>query len=324
MAKVTASVIVPAFNAEKTIGKCLESLEKQGFRGYEIIVVDDGSRDSTLEIIGRHGRARLLKQSHAGPAVARNNGAKNAKGEIVVFTDSDCVAESTWLEEMLKPFADKRVAGVQGRYKCGQKELVARLIHLEIEQRYEKMEKQEFVDFIGSYSAAYRASVFEELKGFDTSFPMASGEDTDFSFRVHKAGHKMVFNPNAIVWHTHPTKLWKYLKVKFFRAFWRTKVYKSHKGKILKDSYTSQTIKLQLLLFYLAMASLALLAFGINGLLYSGTLLALLFISGLPFAFWAARRDLAVGIVSPFVIVVRTFFFGTGLALGTIKQVFGR
>lgn len=324
MAGLKASVVVPAFNAEKTIGKCLEALERQGFRGYEVIVVDDGSRDNTGEVAKQFPKARVVREENAGPAVARNNGAKNAKGEIVVFTDSDCIAEPNWLEEMLKPFADKRVAGVQGRYKSGRRGLIARIIQLEIEKSYAKMGKQDSIDFIATYSAAYRKIVFEKLGGFDTSFPMASGEDTDFSFRVHESGQKMVFNPNAIVHHAHPTSLWKYLKTKFFRAFWRAKVYKKHRGKMVKDSYTSQSIKLQLLLFYLAIASLALFALGINGLLYSGICLALLFISGLPFALWAARNDLAVGIISPFIIFARTFFFGTGLALGTIKQVFGR
>ncbi len=324
MEKIIASVIVPAFNAEKTIRQCVKALEAQIFsKEFEIIVVDDGSSDKTSEIAKSFSKVRLLQQKNAGPALARNNGAKKARGEIIIFTDSDCEPKKNWLEEMLKPFSNKGVAGVQGTYKCRQKELVARLIQLEIESSYARMAKQKFIDFIGSYSAAYRKSVFEKLGGFDTSFPIASGEDTDFSFRVHEAGYKMVFRPEANVYHTHPTSLRKYFKIKFFRAFWRTKVYKSHKGKMIKDSYTSQTIKLQLVLFCLFIASLSLPLFGF-GWIYTATIFALLFLTGIPFAFWAAKKDLAVGIVFPFIAIPRTVLFSTGFVLGTIRQVTGK
>ena len=318
------SVIIPAYNAEETIGRCLESMTRQSFKNFEVIVVDDGSKDKTSEIVKGFSKVRLLRQKNAGPAVARNNGAKAAKGEIIIFTDSDCVANSKWLEEMLKPFLYKNVAGVQGTYKSKQKEIIARLIQLEIEQRYVKMMKQKFIDFIGTYSAAYRKSVFVEMNGFDTSFPIASGEDTDFSFRVSRAGYKMVFNQKAIIFHTHPTSLWKYLKIKFFRAFWRTKVYKKHKGKMVKDSYTSQMIKVQTGLFYLLVPAIIIsvirpeLAFllGLNALL--------LFLTGFPFAVWTFSKDKTIAVISPFVILLRTAMFAFGLAAGTTREALGK
>ncbi len=158
---VKASVVIAAMNAEKSIGKCLDSLEGQSFRGFEVIVVDDGSSDRTAEIAEGFPNARVLRQKHAGPAVGRNRGAAEAKGSIVVFTDSDCVLDRRWLEEMIRPFDDRSLAGVQGRYKSRQKSIIARLIQLEIERSYEKMAKREFIDFMGTYSAAYRKSMFE-------------------------------------------------------------------------------------------------------------------------------------------------------------------
>lgn len=319
-----ASVVIPAYNAEKTIAKCLESLQGQSSRDFEIIVVDDGSKDRTAEIAKGFSRARVFREKNAGPAVARNNGAKKALGEIIVFTDSDCVADKNWLKEMLEPFKDAKIAGVQGRYKSRQKELVARLIQLEIEQRYEKMKRRKSIDFIGTYSAAYRKSVFAEMHGFDTSFPIASGEDTDLSFRMSKAGYKMVFKPEAIIFHTHPTSLWKYLKVKYYRAFWRTKVYKRHRGKMVSDSYTSQMVKVQAGLFYLLfpLAIVALFAPQFAFLLGANALL--LFLATLPFAAWAFSKDKTVAVVSPFVIVLRAAMFGFGLAAGTLREALGK
>lgn len=314
------SVIIPAYNAEKTIANCLESLSKQAFREkYEIIVVDDGSKDRTRQIAKKFTKVKLLMQNHAGPAKARNLGAKNAKGKILIFTDSDCVLDKNFIAEIAKPFSNKEIAGVQGRYKCKQRELVARLIHLEIEERYEHMAKQKYIDFIGSYAAAYRKNEFLKAHGFDASFPMASGEDTDLSFRLSAMGKKMVFAPRAIVWHTHPTSFWKYLKVKYFRAFWRALIYKKHKDKIARDSYTSQKLKMQLGLFYLIVLSLIGSAF--YGLVaYAALTFFILFLlSTLPFALWAAKRDLAVGIIVPITTLLRTAAFSIGLVFGTIK-----
>ncbi len=315
-----ASVIIPAYNAERTMKQCLQALQKQTFKDFEAIVVDDGSTDRTPEIARGSSGVKLLQQKHAGPAVARNLGASKAKGDILVFLDSDCVASKNWLHEMLLPFNEKSVVGVQGEYENRQQQLVARFTHLEIEQRHEKMARQRFIDFMGSYSAAYRKSVFRQMKGFDTSFPMASGEDTDLSFRISKVGYKMVFNPKAVVFHFHPVSLGKYLKVKFFRAFWRTRVYRKHKGKILRDAYTSQTVKVQTGLFYLIGLSLISIAAGFSGLYYASILFVLLLLTTLPFALWAARRDLGVALAAPLLITARTVVFGFGLTAGAIKQ----
>ncbi|MDP6670676.1 MAG: glycosyltransferase [archaeon] len=316
-----ASVIVPAYNAEKTMGKCLSALQAQTFKDFEVIVIDDGSKDQTAEIAAGFKGVKLLKQKNAGPATARNNGAKQAKGKIIVFLDSDCVAEKNWLEEMLAPLENSEIAGVQGTYKNKQKELIARFTHLEIEKRHSKMAKQEFIDFIGSYSAAYRKKVFDEMNGFDTSFPMASGEDTDLSFRINKAGYKMVFNQHAAVYHFHPISLKRYLKVKFFRAYWRTKLYGKHSEKMIKDSYTGQTVKLQTGLFFLICLSLFLAPFGVNGVYFALVLFGALLVSTVPFAIWAGGHDLAVGLIAPPLIVARTVMFGFGLTIGFIKQL---
>jgi len=325
MASVKASVVIPAYNAEKTVGECLQSITSQtpGF-SFEVILVDDGSTDKTIEIAGSFPKTKVIRQDHDGPAVARNKGAKSALGEIIVFTDSDCVADKNWLKEMVRPFDQNEIAGVQGRYKSRQKEIIARLIQLEIEQRYKKMAKDKFIDFIGTYSAGYKKSVFLKLKGFDTSFPIASGEDTDFSFRVNEAGYKMVFNQDAIIFHTHPSSLKKYVRIKFFRAFWRMKVYKGHQAKMVRDSYTSHMVKFQTGLFVLSTAVL------LSGLLYpilftwAGLGYALLFVTTLRFAVWAFARDPVVGLISPVTSLLATAAFGFGLVLGTLRELLGK
>lgn len=320
------SIIVPCYNAEKTIENCLNSLLKQQTKkSFEIIVIDDGSGDYTRFIVRKiakkNKRIRYFWEKNSGPAVARNFGAKKARGEIIVFVDSDCIAEKNWLEEITKPIKEN-IVGAQGRYRCNQKELIARLIQLEIEKNYEKMEKADFIDFIGSYSAAYLKKVFEEMNGFCTEFPIASGEDTELAFRINEKGYKMVFAPKAIVWHTHPKTIGHYLRIKFYRAAWRIKVYRKHSKKIVKDSYTSQTTKLQISLFFLG-CLFFLLGIFIKKLWLLGlfSLIAII-ATGIPFAVWCLRKDLKVALIFPFIVFLRTLYFSIGIIGGIIREYF--
>ena len=133
------SVIIPMYNGESTIEKCLKALKQQSFNGkFEVIVVDDGSTDNGANLAEKLG-VKVIRQKNKGPASARNNGAKIATGDIIVFTDSDCVPSESWLAEMAEPLKDKGITGVQGAYKTKQKKLIARFAQLEIESRYERM-----------------------------------------------------------------------------------------------------------------------------------------------------------------------------------------
>lgn len=322
------SVIVPVYNSEKTIRSCLESiLGQKTNEPFEVIVVNDASTDSSeKEILAFSKKIIYIKNpSNKGPAFSRNLGAKKAKGEIVCFIDADCVAEKNWLLEMTTPFADKKVAAVQGAYKTKQKELVARFVQEEIEQRYEKMRRAKNLDWVGSYSAAYRKDVFAQENGFDESFPMASGEDPDLSFRVAKKGHKIVFNEKAIVYHTHPNTLTKYLTTKFWRAYYRVLLYKKHPSKAVKDSYTPSILKFRLafLVFVVATFLVILTSIFSEGLLIWVLVGELLFIfaSSLPFSVKAFFRDWQVGVVSPFFLFFRDTWLLGGLFLGTVKTV---
>jgi cellulose synthase/poly-beta-1,6-N-acetylglucosamine synthase-like glycosyltransferase len=318
------SIIIPAFNASKTINACIESLLSQkASEKFEVIIVDDGSMDNTAEVVKKFKKVKLVQQENKGPASARNNGARHAKGNIIVFIDSDCVAGKNWLEEMILPFNNLEVVGVQGTYKSMQKELMARFEQLRIMQRHEKMRKQQFIDFIGSFSAAFRKTAFFPVKGFDENYPMASGEDTDLSFKLSAKGRKLVFASKAVVWHQHPVSFWKYLRVKFYRAFWRIPLYKSHKNKLVKDSYTSFTIKAQM-----GIAVLSILSF-IASLLFSAfwistiALLALIPTLNLGFFFWAFRKDALVAFFSFVINFFESFALAFGMLSGFANLAFG-
>ncbi len=327
--KLDASIVIPVFNAQNTIKLCLDSVVCQNYPEdkYEIICVDDGSTDSSLEIINSFQSRVNIKsatQQNSGPAMARNRGAHLAKGSIVVFTDSDCELSTDWLNEMLKPFEDEHVGGVQGRYKTKQKELSALLDQIDIEGRYRKMMKNKDIDSIGTYSAAYRLKLFLDLGGFNTKYKVACGEDIEFSYLVSKNGYKMVFANNAVCYHTHPETLKKYLKTKFSRGYWRTLLYKNNKDKIVNDSYTSSVMKFQ----YLFVASFFMsVPISFVNPKYSFVPLACIscFLAlCTPFISFAIKHDLRVAIVSPVIILLRSICFIAGMSMGIIHVFRGK
>jgi cellulose synthase/poly-beta-1,6-N-acetylglucosamine synthase-like glycosyltransferase len=311
------SVIVPVRNAARTIGACLDGLEAQSVSRdrYEVIVVDDGSTDDTRDKVKGYS-VILLTQAHQGPAAARNRGVGAARGEIVLFTDADCVPDREWIEEMVRPFTDPEVVGVKGAYLTRQEEVVARFVQREYEERYERMARRRFIDFIDTYSAGYRREVFLAQGGFDAGYPNASVEDQELSFRLAERGYKMVFNPRAAVYHQHPDSVTAYFKRKLNIGYWKVRVLQSHPGKAVRDSHTPQTLKAQMVLV-VATVALALLGLWRSSFCsVAGLSLLLLLISVMPFSLKAFSKDPPVGLISPFMLLVRAVALGLGMIGG--------
>ncbi|HWO31055.1 MAG TPA: glycosyltransferase, partial [Candidatus Acidoferrum sp.] len=209
---MSVSIIIPTFNGASRIGNCLDALLNQRVgRDAEILVVNDGSTDNTADVVARYSGVRLITQSNAGPAAARNRGALEARGTIILFTDDDCVPKPEWLAAMTAPFSDPSVVGAKGIYRTRQRSLAARFVQIEYEDKYRRMASLPQIDFIDTYSAGFRRDRFLEMNGYDTSFPVACAEDVELSYRMSTRGWTMKFVPAAIVYHTHPDTLWSYL-----------------------------------------------------------------------------------------------------------------
>src|SRR3989344_7011206 len=97
------SVVIPAYNEEECIDGCVKTLVNQSYKPLEIIFVDDGSKDKTLEILEKNKDIKVLKQDHKGPGAARNLGVSKGKGEIAVFVDADMEFKEDYIERLIKP-----------------------------------------------------------------------------------------------------------------------------------------------------------------------------------------------------------------------------
>ena len=312
-------MVVPVFNAENSLGITLDALlSQEGAETMEVITVDDGSTDGTESIL-QNFPVRVFRKENGGPASARNVGIRNARGEIILFIDSDCVPQPGWLKAMTAPFENPEISGVKGIYITRQKSLIARFVQLEFEERYKLLAKQKYIDFVDSYSAAFRKEALMRVGCFDESFPKADNEDVDLSFKLASAGYKMIFQPAAVVEHTHPATLIKYLKVKFSRGYWRMAVYKIHPGKAVKDSYTPQSLKLQILSAALFWPALLISLISTIDLFVS-LITAIYMISILPFIVKVFSKDYPAAFAAPLMLFLRSNCFLAGVASGLVRQ----
>lgn len=205
MAQPFVSVVVPVLNGAPTIGDCLTSLLRADYPEdrREIIVVDNGSTDRTPEIIRSHPVTHLL-EGRRGPAIARNCGIAASRGEILAFTDADCVASTRWLREIVRGFAEARIGGVAGEIlpfppQTPAEQYAARLRHLSPERYL----RRPVFPFAVTANLAFRRTVFDRIGGFDPASPRG-GESTDFCTRFfRRTGLALHFAAKAVVLHRH-------------------------------------------------------------------------------------------------------------------------
>lgn len=314
------SVIVPVFNNADTLGDCLQALAHQtiGAEQYEVIVVDDGSTDGSAEVAARPG-VTVIRQEHAGAAAARNRGAQQAQGQLLLFTDADCRPERDWIEQMLAPFADPAVAGVKGVYRTRQRSPVARFTQVEYEEKYGRLARRKRIDFVDTYAAAYRRDLFLAHGGFDPAFLL--DEDQEFSYRLARAGCKLVLAPAAVVYHHHPATVGDYARRKVQLGRWKVHVHVRHPAQAVHDSYTPWTQKAQLVLLPLTGGAALGAAFGLLPWIWTALLAGLGLATTLPLLLRAARQGWSVVAVAPLLALVRALALAIGLAWGLLDRL---
>ena len=204
------SIVIPSRDRPRRLRSCLDAVSRIAFprERFETIVVDDGGRES-LDHEGSdaaaQAQAQVVRQPHAGPGAARNRGAAEARGEVLVFLDDDCAPVAHWLEALDRALAANPGAGVGGRtvnalpenpWSSASQTLIDYLYH------YYNTGFRPDPMFTTSNLALPRAE-FERVGGFDERFARAGGEDREICLRWVRAGGRLVYAPDALVLHSH-------------------------------------------------------------------------------------------------------------------------
>ena len=229
------SVIITTYNSSSTIMECLESVLNQNYPNYEIIVTDGGSTDGTIEILSEYPIKYEINKDLNTPASGRNRAVELSSGEILVFIDSDCIAkDENWITVLVRHIKEG-IGSVGGPN-----------ITPPTDTFFARATGRLLTSFIGGFgarnpavyntikevehnppcNAAVPKNIFRELKGFNSNLKVA--EDLDFDYRLKKKGYKLLYTPDAIVYHKRRTSFVKFIKQMYQYGFWRAVIGKKY------------------------------------------------------------------------------------------------
>jgi glycosyltransferase involved in cell wall biosynthesis len=223
--KTKISVVIPFYNAEKTLKLCLNAVCDQATTPDEIILVDNNSNDNSRKIadsfIEEFGQSKITYAfcEKPGPSAARNKGANIATGGWLFFTDSDCLPSSTWISDYIRHFGDEEIGAVAGCIKpYSPSNVVQKTLSLfTLPENQEEIIRDHFSIVEGLYPAANLAvkrDIFSLVGGFNES--LMYGEDHELCYKIYESGCKIKVVKDAVVEHIHRKSLGAFLK----QSFW--------------------------------------------------------------------------------------------------------
>ncbi|HEY8668644.1 MAG TPA: glycosyltransferase [Tepidisphaeraceae bacterium] len=205
------SVVVCSYNGAATLEECLHSLGKLNYPNYEVVLVDDGSTDNSHAIAARFPAVRYIYQQNKGLSVARNVGAEAARGEIVAYTDSDCVVDEDWLLYLVDAMLEQKVDAIGGpNVPPASDSWTAKCVAASPGGPSHVMLDDRRAEHVPGCNMAFRRSKLLALGGFDARFRQA-GDDVDICWRFMDAGMEIGYAPAALVWHHRRTSAKAYL-----------------------------------------------------------------------------------------------------------------
>jgi len=214
------SVIIPTFGRTEKLAESLGALNRQNTDRFEVVVVDDGSpQPVTRADLPKFDRfhLRILRQENRGPAAARNCGATNAEGQILLFTDDDCLPTRDWVSKLEKEVNSNPEAlvgsltfnGLPNNRWSSASQLILDLVY----EHYNRAPENAY--FLASNNLACRRDLFLQLGGFDTDFPKAGAEDRDFCDRWRATKRPIRLIREQLVEHRHAQTFGKFLDLHY-------------------------------------------------------------------------------------------------------------
>jgi glycosyltransferase involved in cell wall biosynthesis len=224
------SIIIPTYNSEATIVKCLNSMLNLDYKNFEVIVVDDNFKDDTrliLENFKKRSKIKVIYLDNRGISACRNAGIRKARGDIVVFIDSDCFADKDLLKKTVAIFEKHReldiIAG--GKKTWNRKSDLARFVGYQLDYIYDKLTRKSLPvsGFVGlsnytpTHLCACKKKVFKKIV-FDERIKRPCFEDIKFGVEASKI-FKVSFFKDLRIWHKNPAMLREFFTHVFFQFY---------------------------------------------------------------------------------------------------------
>ena len=198
----SVSVVVCTYRGSATLVECLDSIQQLQYPDYEVIVVNDGGDQRVKEIANAYEKIQLIQMSHQGLSAARNRGAVEANGDIIAYTDDDCIVDRDWLKWIGMQFVRRPELGCAGgpNIPPPSETLKQAVITAAPGGPTHVLLADDTAEHLPGCNLAVRKEVFDAVGGFNERF-WTAGDDVDFCWRVLDAGFDLGFHPAAFVWH---------------------------------------------------------------------------------------------------------------------------
>lgn len=221
------SVIVPVYNAEKTLPDLLKSLNSQkDCDHFEVIIVDDCSTDNSTKIALNFDVTLVQLKRNSGPAVCRNIGVQKARGDILVFTDSDCKVDDNWLSNIESRFRNNDTDAIMGRLILPPSTFLGDSISalgfpaggsIGFDKIW-RVDPNGYTDSLSTCNCAIRKNIFKQVGGFDETFPYPGGEDTLLAYSIRQHRFRIKYCREITVNHAPRTKFKDFIRWQFRRG----------------------------------------------------------------------------------------------------------
>ena len=237
----SVSVVVPVYNGERTIGSCIKSLLELNYPSskLEIIVVDNKSKDNTLGIVRKFPVISLVEDKIQSSYASRNTGIRKSRGEIIAFTDSDCIADKNWVSSAVECFEDEQIGCVAGKIQgYSPSNYIEEYL---IKTNSLTQGSNRFLPYAQTANAIYRRQVFDAIGLFEENW--ISGGDADMTWRMQlHSKYKLVPCEGSLIYHVHRStlkgffrqrKTWGYGEVAMYKKY--KEHYRDKEGELLRD-----------------------------------------------------------------------------------------
>lgn len=246
---LSVQIVIPTFNSELTIEMCLDSVLNQSTKKWTLLIVDKHSTDRTILICEDFqlqmqliGKKMEIVSSDSNRSRTYNYALEHSNSSYFAFVDSDCVLPRHWLETLLSEIKEKDVGGVGGFYRTPKGiGLWASMVGFELQTRKKKMKKGE-ISRLPTGCLLIKREALENVP-FDSELDTA--QETDWGYRLANSGYKILYVPEADVWHHHRNSVWKFFKQQFEYGYRIPNFYFKDKKAIVGDQITSIWMNIQ-------------------------------------------------------------------------------